>query len=280
MRESGKRQGINKWSNGWSCSTCFQRRKGKYEIKRKGVKKNNNSTRFTFSILFVVYKREEVEIIHEPYWYAKGQLPSLTSTQWVFFDEVYIQQVSGPPMTSKFNKHNIRLPRYEEENIDVKTVKYDRNNQPKKATFEYEWEGVFCLDVAKIESEDWTITGKRCPVFGYSGEKIVTIDAYKKWIQKEFARFRKPTSSSSQWIEKNTEKLWLCESVGKLKSVGQQAKLKMNKLSIHKIAVLQLHVRRHGTPKVPIRGFVQTYNIALQALPGKPLTSFKDHRKA
>ena len=40
-------------------------------------------------------------------------------------------------------------------------------------------EGQFCLGVAKVESEDGTITGKRCRVFDYTDKKIVTIDAYK-----------------------------------------------------------------------------------------------------
>ena len=80
-------------------------------------------------------------------------------------------------MTRKVNKHNIRSPRDEEGNIDVKNGKYDTNNQPKKATFKYEQEGRFCLGVANIEIENGTITGKRCPVFDYSGEKIVTTDA-------------------------------------------------------------------------------------------------------
>ena len=74
-------------------------------------------------------------------------------------------------MTSKFNKHNIRLPRYEEENIDVKTVKYDRNNQPKKATFKYEQERRLCFGVDKIKLKDGTITGKRCPVLDYSRKR-------------------------------------------------------------------------------------------------------------
>ena len=79
-----------------------------------------------------------MEIRHEPSWYEKKQLPSLTSTQIVFFNEVHIQQVSEPPVTSKVNEHNIRFPRDEEGNIDVKNGKYDTNNQPKKATFKYE----------------------------------------------------------------------------------------------------------------------------------------------
>ena len=54
----------------------------------------------------------------------------------------------------------------------------------KKATFKYEQEGRFCLDVAKIEGKNGTITGKQCPVFDYTGKKIVTIDAYKKEICK------------------------------------------------------------------------------------------------
>ena len=70
-------------------------------------------------------------------------------------------------MINKFNKHNIRFPRYEEYNIDIKTVKYDMSNQPKKDTFKYEQEGRSCLDVAKIESKDHMITGKRCLVYYY-----------------------------------------------------------------------------------------------------------------
>ena len=105
-------------------------------------------------------------------------------------------------MTSKVNKHTIRFPRYEEGNIDVKNGEYDTNDQPKNSTFKYEQEGRFCLGVAKIEGKNGTITGKRCPVFNYSGKKIVTIDARKKLILKEFTRVRKLTSSSSQWIKK------------------------------------------------------------------------------
>ena len=87
---------------------------------------------------------------------------------------------------------------------------------------------------------------------------------------------RQLTSSSSQWIKKpTTDKVWLYESVGKLKGVGQLEITKMNKLRIHTIADLQLHVRHHG--KVPIRGFDQIYAMALQALPGNPPSSFKDH---
>ena len=135
-------------------------RNSRCKIKRKDENKDNNSTHFTFSVFFVIYKRAEVEIRHEPSWYDKEQFPSLTSTKLFFFDEVHIQQVSGPSMTSKFNKHNIWFPRYEEGKIDIKTGEYDTNNQPKKATFKYEKEGRFCLGVAKIESKNWTITGK------------------------------------------------------------------------------------------------------------------------
>ena len=77
-----------------------------------------------------------------------------------------------------------------------------------------------------------------------------------------------------------TEKVWICESVFKLKGVGQQAKSKMDELSIHKIADLQLHGHRHGIPKVHIRGFGQIHDISLQDIPGNPPPSFKDHRKS
>ena len=67
-------------------------------------------------------------------------------------------------------------------------------------------------------------------------------------------------------------------SFGNLKGVGQLALTNMNELRIHTIADLQPHVRHFG--KVPIRGFDQIYAMALQALPGNPPSSFKDHRKA
>ena len=71
-------------------------------------------------------------------------------------------------MTSKVNEHNIGFPRYEEGKIDVKTSKYDTNNQLKKAIFKYEEGGRFCIGVAKMEIKDGTIKGKRCLVFDYS----------------------------------------------------------------------------------------------------------------
>ena len=63
-------------------------------------------------------------------------------------------------MTSKFNEHNIRFQRDEEVYIDVKTGKYNTNNQPKKATFKYEKDGRLYLGVANIKGKDGTITGK------------------------------------------------------------------------------------------------------------------------
>ena len=132
MRVSGKRQGIDKWSNGWSFSTDFLRRKSKCEKKCNEVNEDNSLTHFTLSVLLVFYKWEEVEIRHETSRYYKEQLPSLTSTQLVFFDEVHVQQVCGPPVTSKVNKHSIRFPRDEEGNVDVKNGQYGTSNQPKR----------------------------------------------------------------------------------------------------------------------------------------------------
>ena len=86
--------------------------------------------------------------------------------------------------------------------MDVKRGAYEKNNQPKKASFKYQQEGRLCLRVAKIESKYGTITGKRCPLFDYTEKKIVTIYAYKKEIMNEFARIRKLTLSQSPWVKK------------------------------------------------------------------------------
>ena len=91
-----------------------------------------------------------MEIRPETYLYDKEQLPSLISTQLVLFDEAHIEQVSGLTVPSKVNKHKIRFPRDEEGKIDVITGKYDTNNKPKKATFNYEQEVRFCISVANI----------------------------------------------------------------------------------------------------------------------------------
>ena len=135
--------------------------------------------------------------------------------------------------------------------------------------------------MAKIESKDGTITGKRCPVLDYADKKIVTIDAYKKEILNEFVGIRKLTLSSSSQVGKiKTDKIWLYEYVGKIKGIGDQGEVKLNDINIHTIADLQRYVRSYGLPKLPIRGLGQIYEHGLVALPGKPMPSIKDHRKA
>ena len=97
----------------------------------------------------------------------------------------------------------------------------------------------------------------------------------------KFARIRKLTSSSSPWAEKTkTDKIWICESVGKLKGIGKQGEVKMNEINVHTIANFQRYVRSYGLPKLPIRGLGQIYKHALVALPGKSMPSIKDNRKS
>ena len=112
--------------------------------------KDNNSTHFTFSILFAKYKREELEIRHIASCCDKNQLPSLTSTQLVFFGKFNVKQVCGPSTTIWVNDCNVLFPRNEEGEMDVERVVYNKNNQPKKATFKYEQERRFCLRVAEV----------------------------------------------------------------------------------------------------------------------------------
>ena len=121
---------------------------------------------------------------------------------------------------------------------------HDTNNQSKRAIFKYEQEGRLCLGVAKVESKDRTIIGERCPVFNYTEKEIVTIDAYKKEIIHNFSRIRKLTLSPSPWVEIiKTDKIWLCESVGKIKGIGNQGKVRMNEINVHTITYFQRYVR-------------------------------------
>ena len=157
-------------------------------------------------------------------------------------------------MTIKVNKHNVRFPIDEEGNIDVKTGKYDTNNQPKKApsSLKKREDSASLYPRSKVKNE--TITDKICLVFDYTGVNIVTIDVNKNKYKNNLQEFESLLRHRHNGSNKKTDKVWLCESVGKLKGVGHQAKTKMNELSIHKIPDIQLHVHHHGTPKVPIRG--------------------------
>ena len=80
--------------------------------------------------------------------------------------------------------------------------------------------------------------------------------------------------------KRKTDKIWLYESVSKLKEIVKQGELKTNEMIIHTIADLQRYVRSHGFTNLPIRGFGQIYEHGLEYLPGKPKPSIKDHRKA
>ena len=96
----------------------------------------------------------------------------------------------------------------------------------------------------------------------------------------EFARIRKLTLLSSPWfINIKTYKIWLCESVGKLKGIGKQGEVKMNEIHLHTIADLQRYVPSYWLPKLPIRSLCQIYVHGMVALPGKPTPSIKYHRK-
>ena len=173
------------------------------------------------------------------------------------------------------------FPRNEDGEVDVKRGVYDTKNQPKRASFKYKQEGRFCLGVVKVDSQDGKIIGKRCLVFDYTEKKIITIDAYKKEMRNELERIGDITSYLSQWVEKiKSDKIWLCESVGKIKGIGKQGEVKMNDINVHTIADFQRYVQSYGLPKLSIRGLGQIYKHALVALPRKPTPSVKDHRKA
>ena len=67
----------------------------------------NTKTCFTFYVFFGLQKNEEVERRHVPSYYDKNQHYFLASTQLVFFDQIHIQQISGPPTTSQINEYNV-----------------------------------------------------------------------------------------------------------------------------------------------------------------------------
>ena len=83
----------------------------------------------------------------------KNQLPSLTSTQLLLFDDVHVKKIRGPTKISRLDDYNVLFPRNEEGKLDLGRGVYETNNQPKIATFKYKQEGRFCLGVSKVESK-------------------------------------------------------------------------------------------------------------------------------
>ena len=83
-----------------------------------------------------------MEIRNAPSCYDKNELPSLKSTQLVFFGEVQVKPVSIPPTISWLNDYNF-FPRDEKGKVDVERGVYETKNQLNKATFKYEQEGRF-----------------------------------------------------------------------------------------------------------------------------------------
>ena len=73
--------------------------------------------------------------------------------------------------------------------------------------------------------------------------------------------------------------MWICESVGKLKGIGNEGEVKMNEINIHTIADLQMYVLSYGFTKLLIRGLGQIYEHVLVDLPGKQTPSIKYHKK-
>ena len=77
-------------------------------------------------------------------------------------------------------------------------------------------------------------------MFDYTEKKLFTINAYKKEMRNELEIIRKLTLSSSPWVKKiKTDKIWLCEYVGKLNRIGKQGEVKMNEINVHTIADFQ-----------------------------------------
>ena len=60
-----------------------------------------------------------------------------------------------------------------------------------------------------------------------------------------------------------TDKIRICESVGKLKGIGNQGEAKIDEMKIHTIYDLQMYVQSYGLPKLPIQGFRHIYEHGL-----------------
>ena len=72
--------------------------------------------------------------MYVPSCYHKNHLPSLTSTQLVFFDKVHVKKIRVPPITSRVIDYNVLFSSNKEGKVDFGRGFYEMNNQPQKAT--------------------------------------------------------------------------------------------------------------------------------------------------
>ena len=80
--------------------------------------------------------------------------------------------------------------------------------------------------MAKVESQDGKIIGKSCPVFDYTEKKIVKIGALQKRNRERIGKNKEAYVVFVTMGRKiKTDKIWLCESVGKLKGIGKQGEV-------------------------------------------------------
>ena len=81
-------------------------------------------------------------------------------------------------------------------------------------------------------------------------------------MRNELERIRKLTSSSSPWVKKiKTDKIWLCESVGKFKGIRKQGEVRMNEINVYTIPNFQRYILSYGLPKLSICGLAKFINI-------------------
>ena len=99
-----------------------QRKYKKFIVWLKSVK---TRTHLTFFIVFGLHKSDELEVGHVLSYYNKNQLPSLASTQLIFFYEIHIQQISGSSTTSWLNEYTISFPRDKDGKLDEENGIYD-----------------------------------------------------------------------------------------------------------------------------------------------------------
>ena len=72
----------------------------------------------------------------------------------------------------------------------------------------------------------------------------------KNKYRKNFQELKSLIHNCHNGLRGETDKVWLCEYVGKIKGVGQLTIAKMNELRIHTIADLQLHICHHSKDNI------------------------------
>ena len=153
-----------------------------------------------------------------PPWFEQKLLPRLTEHQIAWWDECHIEQQGG-----KVGNRAFQYSFKRDENGKLSKKGTYQEPELTKTTFKFPEQARFSFGVATVCASGGTkLVGKRCPMFNYTGQNIVTREVFGKHMKEECDRVKKLKGKCLPWFEDTRPKgeVWMQDSIVLMKGVG------------------------------------------------------------